>query len=539
MSDKDRIEVSAPPDVLEVSEPPTIESGSNVDEAAGRLGGLGDTEIGAQPRNLIDFVKVQAPRSFIDLVRGTAQAFTSPVDTARSVGNLLAPNTARRLGESGLNPLQEAFREEQAERISNPGRTLYEDPFGAAADLSTLAGGAGGLLSRVPRTAALGSRLSSVASTIDPLAATARKGLQVGRLTSAGTKKVVGPVLGATTGRGRIPEIMLERSVSPRFKEAMRGASSWQEVVETAKDVARRVAEKRGMEYRAKLDAIGESGLEVPLQPVRDKVPELLERHRMKLRDVSPSPENPTGGSVLDASVRNMSDAGVEQVQRALKKLDEWPSEKAVDVDSLKQLIGKEAGASADGDAFIYALEGEIRDQLESRVPGYRQLTKPYREATRNLKRMNDELSLRGQEGTSVRKLANALTGADDYRQTVLEMMEEYGEAGLVDEIMGLSMRPKMPTGIMRPLTAASIIYSTGAGLSSFPIGLLASSPRLVGEALYALSALRNKSASLGVRLPDSPGAIVYRPLEVASETGEDEAEESPTLDLSHLAPQP
>jgi hypothetical protein len=104
----------------------------------------GEREVTSLPQEALGYVESMignVPESSLKFAQGVYEAATSPVETAKA------------LGTAALSPIQtaKAIGGYAAERYGSPQaalETLRTDPVGVLADISTVAGGAGGMLKR-------------------------------------------------------------------------------------------------------------------------------------------------------------------------------------------------------------------------------------------------------------------------------------------------------------------------------------------------------------------------------------------------------
>ena len=519
MADRSTISIAPPPDV-EIDAPPDVGERTSPDDER-TLGGFG--------KNLLT--------STGDLIADTAKAVASPVRTGRAMGELL------QMPRFGANPTQQAFMESLMERygsLEGLASTLYEDPAGALADLSSVLGGAGLAAKSVPGAARLSQGLRSAAAGIDPVTQIGRGATGIAGMAARPVAKITEAGLGATTGAGsEAINIALTRNTKA-FTEAMRGKVEDLDIVRDARSALQDLRNRRGQEYRSRLDELRQSEVQVDLTSVRNTTKRVLEDFRAKRSKKTtpdPTPENPvpeSAGGGIDFSSAAVGRQGQKDIAQVVDLIDGWTDTSALGVDALKRRLDDFYSESGQARAFVNTLKGEVRQALDSSVPGYKQMTRDYAAATEVIELIDKELSLGQQTGTAVRKLANALNQNSTYRQTVIEALDNAAGGELLGKVAGSSFQGMAPRGIMRPLSAGHLIWSLGTGnLAAIP-GLAFASPRMMGEALTAISALKRGTATVGSRLPSSPGSIAYRPFSEAVEAQEEAGR--PTLDLSEIA---
>ncbi len=122
-------------------------------------------------------------KSGAELGKGIVSAVAHPIDTVKNLGNLALGLGENIIGYEGeANKMADKVGEFYKQRyggLSNIGETLYNDPIGALADLSTLAGGAGAAL-RGTASVAKVAELGNIAKTAGTIGRTATR---IGELT--------------------------------------------------------------------------------------------------------------------------------------------------------------------------------------------------------------------------------------------------------------------------------------------------------------------------------------------------------------------
>lgn len=155
-----------------------------------------------------------------NLVGDLVNAVTSPKQTAKAVGQLgmgavesVIPGTQGH--EQNVQALIDLYKQRYGS-MDNLVKTLYEDPVGVLADLSTVAGGAG-LAGKGVQLAAKTAKLGKVANVAGKTAKAATTVANV-------TDPIAAPVrLGAKAiGAGKIPERMYESALKPSLSEKNR-----------------------------------------------------------------------------------------------------------------------------------------------------------------------------------------------------------------------------------------------------------------------------------------------------------------------------
>ena len=132
-----------------------------------------------------------------DLIGGIVKALVNPVDTAKNVGGLAVGAGQKLVGYDGeqslkVDALVDYYKQRYGKDLS---KTLYEDPVGVLADLSTVLGGGGALLKGVGKIA----ELSDVAK----VSGAAEKATRYGKILDRGAT-VTDPLAVGVRGAGLV-----------------------------------------------------------------------------------------------------------------------------------------------------------------------------------------------------------------------------------------------------------------------------------------------------------------------------------------------
>ena len=460
--------------------------------------------------------------------------FIHPMETAKAMGSLavgIPEALARGAAPGAFENIPESDRSKMAKvvgntlvdryRPSNIGDTLYEDPIGVAADVAGLLSGGGGLGAKaasaagLAKTAGVMGKVSKTARASDPLALGGKALVSV----RGPAAKAFQTVFGATTGQGA--GYLKEAWASTgEFVRRMRGAGTMAEIVDDMRTCLSNMKLVRGNQYRAALDKIGKLGMKVDITPVYQTLRNELKNFNIQMKPAKGPKDKPT----LDFS-RSTIHAAEDQnrVRGIFDDILKWGTKPEdltpLGVDTLKRRIEDFYSDSSQARAFVNSIGEATKKQLDT-VPGYTDMTRDYAVASEMIRAMESELSLNKNTGTAVRKIARLFTQTNDYRETLVEALNKYsGGKRLQQKIAGEMASEWFPTGIMRPLTAGTMITGMGgAGIGLVnPAALLAvlgTSPRLVAETTVALG-----RASRGAKkIADTTHAgvvtnpLVYRP---------------------------
>jgi len=189
-------------------------------------------------------------------------------------------------------------------------------------------------------------------------------------------------------------------------------------------------------------------------------------------------------------------------------------------VDTLKQMIYDYAGSADPRVApFFYSLGDSVRSTLESSVPGYGEMTANYARTSDTLKNVMQELGA-GMEygkaknpGGMVRRLSYALNQHNDYRQLMVEALDEAAQGNLKQDLAGYASRKWQPRGLQgvvatTPLALGALLHNPATAAGAIPAMAL-SSPR-VSANIIALLAAMNRWVPAGVGTGAVSGAAVH-----------------------------
>lgn len=426
------------------------------------------------------------PESFGNLVGGLYQAVTSPLQTGKAVLDVAAGGLQNILPER----LVQAIGEDKASRdvankvgqmyveryggVENAKRTIANDPAGFMADVSTALTGVGGV---VPKAGKL-------AAAVDPLSL-AVKGTGVA---VSGGSKLVKQGLGMSTGAG--PEAIAEAYKAGRvggqsaqeFKQNMRGEVPVSDVLDMAKQNLSDMNAAKQAEYRSGMVNIKNDKTVLDFAGI-DKA--LL---------------NAQNRTVYKGKVINQKAA--EDVAEVKRIVDDWKRENPAEyhtpegMDALKRRVGDVLDGipfeQKNANAAVQNVYNSIKSEITKQAPTYSRVMKNYSESTEQIREIERALSLgnKASADTGVRKLQSLMRNNANtnygFRKQLAEQLTQAGGRDIMPSLSGQALSEMAPRGLQR---AAAIPTSLGAfSLGGFPtaIGaLMASSPRLVGEATY------------------------------------------------------
>lgn len=417
-----------------------------------KLGGIMNA-IGAAP--------VDALFTDKSLVQAAKDRYSEIVDDAKAKQEQFAEE----------NPMT-ALGLEVAGGIANPLNKLGADYIGKGATLGskvlrgTGVGAAGGTLNAVGNDGniATDTGVGAVVGGAFPLAGAAVKG--------AG--KVVSKVLGKTTGAG-------DKAIEDAFKAGqknnanflrqMRKPDDIDEVVGKGMKEIDKIAQKRNMAYKESIEVLRRDPTKLDIDPV--------------IRDTKRLINAEGGGSeylVDDDTARVLS--------KAKDTLNKFYKDKArhntAGFDDLKKAISNiKTAPDTNAERVKTEIANSVRTQIMRQNPSYKQVMDDYARDTANMDTLKRTFSLdkRANLETTLRKLQSVTRNNANtdygYRARLLKQIDPKGD--IYNTVSASALNSWEPRGIIGGGIA-------GAGLVTLnPAVIAASSPRLVGEAAYAL----------------------------------------------------
>jgi len=420
--------------------------------------------------------------SAVQLAKDTATPFMHPLDTMKTLASLglgiidkFIPG--QQVDEKTADAVGKFFMDRYGS-LEGIKRTIATDPAGVMADLSTVLTGGGMLASKVPGTVGkVGRAMNAVGNATDPLVMAA-KGARAG---GKGVAAAIGN-FGTGTGAESLTQAYKAGRTGGRpgraFQDAMRGKTSIDHIIDTAKNALTQMRIERGDAYRKGMAEVGKIEKPLEFSPIDKAVSRVRDVGNYKGMDIRPS---------TSQVWQKINDAVNEW-----KSLDPAVYHTPEGIDALKQKIGNIRDATDFGtpdrvvaDAVYHAVKNQIVDQ----APEYAKVMKNYEAASDTLREIQKTLSLHPNASvdTQLRKLQSVMRNnvQTNYGRR-LDLTNRLNEKAptLMPEIAGQAMNDVMPRGLVGKM------FTGGAGLAGLQnpayFGLLPfGSPRVMGEAAY------------------------------------------------------
>jgi hypothetical protein len=277
------------------------------------------------------------------------------------------------------------------------------------------------------------------------------------------------------------------------YMDALRNKTSETQIVNDLKGALNNVTTKRASDYKSAVGKLNQ-GIQTDIAPAQKNFVNQMLNYGIGVK---------RGTGALDFSRSTLTNAGDRKLVVNLSKdLQGWRDLSPNSMDTLKQRVYSYANdASPQAAPLFYRVGEQIKNELESKVPGYKELTGDYAKASDLIKQVQSELSTNNQNpGVTIRKLSNALNQNNDYRRVLLEALDHAAGSHLKESIAGNSMKGFVPRGIQG--TMASTPLALGLYLHNPELmGAAAfSSPRVAGEMMGAISALKRSGAGTALK---------------------------------------
>ena len=442
-----------------------------------------------------------------NMASGLYEAVTSPVKTVSGVMDVAAgslqnalpkpivdfvnkfdadPQAAQRAVQAANaagGMLKDRYGSEEAIK-----KTFATDPVGAAGDLSLLLTGGAGVAARTPLLAKAAPALGKAASMVDPINLA---GKAIGT-TYGLTGGLVKSGLGLKTGVGTEAieqAAQAGRQGNTTFLENMRGDVPMTNVLDDAQANLAQMNLNKQKDYRTGMIDIKN------------------DKSILDFKGIDQSLENAQSKVSYKGKIKDK--IAVETVEKMQAKINDWKNSDPAEfhtpegLDNLKQSLWEDFGKLSKDEKLAYSVGKQIYDSVKTEIskqaPTYAKVMKEYSDASELTKEIERALSL-GQTAsadTAMRKLQSLMRNNVNtnygQRLNLAQQLESAGGRDLMPALAGQALSNKLPRGIQSATTIPSALLAYGTGgpaLATFD--LLASSPRLAGEASYKYGQLAN-----------------------------------------------
>jgi hypothetical protein len=473
------------------------------------------------------------PSSAYELGKSTFEAVTSPIQTGKAIVDL-GSSVLGKMGVTDASPEMAdrvgQFYKDRYGSVENAKTTFASDPAGFLADAATILTGAGGALRAAPRAmgrsggavSRAGEKLQRVADVVDPLSVATKTVKGAGKLTSAG--------LGFTTGTGARA---VEESAKAGFKGGkqgqafvaqMRGNEPVQAVVDEAGQAVDVLREQRGQQYRSGMANVSQDATVLDMAPIRSAFNQIQQMGQYRGRSGS-------------GAAQTLNEPAVDAVNKLNKIITDWENLDPTEfhtpegLDALKKKIYNQSKGYQPGTPERLVADQmykSVRQVVANQAPEYTRVMSDYEQATDLLHELEKSLSIsdRATADTTLRKLQSILrnNANTNYGQRVAlgEQLVGAGAETLFPRLAGQAMSSALPRSLSGQLTGAgvatNILQDIPTALAEPNTLLLAglTSPRVVGETVYAAGQAVGKPAQLAKLLAQRGDELVRRNPEMA-----------------------
>ena len=457
------------------------------------------------------------PSSAKKFAKDVITPFLSPIQTAKdlaslgsSVVNLIRP------GEQGNEEIAKQvgnFFVQRYGSLENIKKTFATDPVGMLSDVSIILTGGAAL---APKGGQVASIASKAAKVTDPIKIGSKGASLAGELPTQ--------FFGATTGAGgRAIKEAIEAGAEggtrqKKFKEGMRG-EDLEGVVRDAYESIRKINQAKSKSYRD-----GISGLQLGKKDINfSKVDQIIKDYKVSKKI----------GSKGRLRLNKESNAKLKEIESLVDKYrNDTTLHNVEGLDFLKQEID---GLYPTGinpgqvETVVAEIRRKVYDLIIKEVPDYAKVMDAYETASKAEKAIIKELSM-GKNvgtGTTLRKLNQAVkdNAASNFGNRA-DMVANLNP-NIMPKLAGGALSSYVPRGLQGVIAgggqvpAMAYAVSQGANPAAFIPGLLAQSPRLVGNManIYGMAKGRNLPfTNTPIRqLPLSATSKVSRPLGLLS----------------------
>jgi len=445
--------------------------------------------------------------SATNMATGLYQAVTNPVQTVSGLLDVGAGALQKALPKPVVDFVNQfESNPEAAQRAANAAtavggamkerygsvegikNTIATDPVGAMGDLSTLLGGGATLAGRIPMAGKVASTLSTASDLTNPITLAGKGVSKTADMASA----LVKSGLGLKTGVGTEPitqAVKAGREGNQTFVENMRGTVPMMQVLDDAKSNLAKMNLDKQAEYRSGMVNIKNDKTQLDFTGIDQALTDAQKYSSYK-------------GKVVNQ--------GAADVLTDIKaKVDDWKKSDPAEyhtpegIDKLKQSIWESIEKLPRESKTAYSAAKEVYDSVKKEIskqaPEYSKVMSDYSQSSDKIKEIERALSLgdKASADTAMRKLQSLMrNNVNTNYGNRLEMAKELEKAGgneMMPALAGQALSSKLPRGLQSATNIPSSYLAYGVGGPALAAAdLLASSPRLVGEASYKYGQMAN-----------------------------------------------
>jgi len=424
------------------------------------------------------------------LVNDIITPLLSPIQTAKDIGSLVSSTfSLLRPGEQGNEQLAKEvgkFFKDRYGGLENIKKTFATDPVGMLSDVSIIFSGGAMLPGKV-------GKLSKVASKVDPVNLV---GYGVNKA-SQGVGAIAKPTLGMVTGageeaisaaikagqdagpKGLIPGLNKSQKQSD-FVKNLTGKEEILNIVEDVQSEFGNLVKNKSQSYNKDIAKLELNKKKINFKNIQD--------------DILKYAESKEFGGV--SSLADDSQKVLDNILDEVAIYEKNPAlHNAKGMDMLKQKINdmwQPTGPRGAKDVVIQT-RTIIENSISKKVPGYKNVMKNYKVASKLEDELKDALSLgnNAKASTTLKKLQSTLknnvtTNLGQRRQS-LSKIPGLENKNVIERLAGQALSSRIPRGVQAiGATSAGLLGLGGVGANLInPLalgGLLSTSPRFVGR---------------------------------------------------------
>lgn len=365
-------------------------------------------------------------------------------------------------------------------------KTLFEDPFGVALDMTPILSGT---------------------KPVQAVRMTGKAAKAPAKLLGAGAKKVASgtdEVLGSMTGVGKGAIEQAKRTPrSKAFLEGVKGGMEHneQKIIEDSVNAFNKVKDVRRTKYLDELEKIKDVSGELDISKTVSSIENAMDDFSVKVKS----------NGELDFSTSTVASPATQQeITAVYNEIVAWGKEGGqtfdpIGIDTLVKRVDDVFPTTARGQAFAAPIVDSLRKNLKDNVPGYEKMTKEYADLSAVIKDVKTALSIDLEHGrlkrpdTALRKLSQTMRQNFEHRKAIVETLDEIGESSILERVAGTQFNPILPRGLMKIVDSAGILSVRAMGLNLVSLApFAATSPRLVVQFLRAMGYTKSAAQKLG-----------------------------------------
>ena len=425
------------------------------------------------------------PQSGYNLGKDLYSMIRHPIDTATGLGKIasgaitsLEPDWIPRNKAANIEneALAKAVGNYYKERITNPARTLQEDPVGALFDLSTiLSGGGAGALKAQSAAGRVGGLLGKVAEGATTAGKVTNPLYMVGR-----TGEIVAPhLLGTSTGAGAesIKQVYeaSKKGINSAIDQIME-KSNVSDVLDKAQQGLQQMISNKNAEYRNAKTGWSADTTRLSFDPIKSAYIDAR-------NSIFHKGQSTVGKEELKA---------IDEVGTILNDWERKPSlHTAAGYDALKQRIDAvypDSPKMTQAQRIIDQTRNAVKNHIVDNVPEYQNAMRDYEEATSVIRDIKKGFSLdnKSSKETALKKLLNTTKDKTGIKLSLADKMKESTGIDIAPDVAGVTLRGYAPENLFGKLGGGAGVYNlVTSGLTPAHALIGLTMPKVVGMGVH------------------------------------------------------